>query len=105
MVANRDSITKIGIPLCELIIAGEGASSRATELAVRLQAMMARTTTYHKQYDTHEERVLNRHLNLYRNKLKAAKSDRERTHWQEKIAEQRRKLAAFKGTALDLDGL
>lgn len=107
MVANRDSITKIAMPMIDLIEEGDGGSAKVMELAARLRKMLARSGTYHKQYASNEERVLNRHLNLYRNKLAAAKNDRERQRWTEKLGEQRRKVAAYEASqrSLDLDGL
>lgn len=105
MVANRDSIGKVATPLCKLIIEGNGGSAEAMELAKRLKRLIDRSTTFHKQYDNHEERVLMRHLNLYKNKLAKAKTDRERQHWTTKLNEQRAKITAWKGQDLDLDGL
>lgn len=111
MVANRDSIAKIGLPLCDLIIEGRGGDAKVMELAGRLRTMLARSGTYRKQYEDHEERVLHRHLNLFKNKLRDAKTDRERIHWSAKVSIQRQKIAAYEASRsgavpdLDLDGL
>lgn len=112
MVMSRDSIVKVGRPLCAMIMNGEGASTRALEMAMKLDGMLARSGTYRRRYDDPEERVLHRHLNLYRNKAKAAKTASERGRWEGKVEEQLAKIAAFEAdrdmTAsadLDLDGL
>lgn len=104
MVANRESIIKVGTALAELVIEGGGSLPSAKQQARRLLALCQTGGTYRKKYDDPEERVLNRHLNLYRNKLAAAKTDAEKFRWKGKIAEQEAKLRQFHGE-LDLDGL
>lgn len=105
MVANRASIIKIGTQLAELVIEGGGNLPAAKEQARRLLAVCRQGGTYQKQYTDPQERVLNRHLNLYRNKLAAAKTDAERFRWKGKVVEQEAKLNAFYKEGLDLDGL
>lgn len=107
MAAQRDSINKAAIALCELVYEGGNILPAHIEAADRLMRFATVGGTYQKQYATHEERVLNRHLNLYVNKRDKATTPAQRLHWESKIAEQRHKLAQFKrGDApLDLDGL
>ena len=107
MVANRDSLAKVGLPLCRLIHEGYGGSAEVMELAKRLKSMLLRSGTYRKKYTDPTERVLHRHLNLYRNKKAKAKTDVERERWAEKIAEQQEKISQWKANQLnlDLDGL
>lgn len=104
MVANRMSIIAHGKLLAELVIEGGGTLPQAKDRARKLLAACNEGGTYQKKYDDPQERVLNRHLNLYRNKLAAAKTDAERFRWKGKIVEQEAKLKAFKAD-LDLDGL
>lgn len=107
MVAQRESIAKLGIPLAEMVISGGANTKEAVQLAIKLQRLCATVGTYTKQYETHEERVLHRHLNLYKNKLAKARTDTERARWIGKIAEQEEKIRLSRsGTDdLDLDGL
>ena len=119
MAAQRDSINKAAIALCELIYEGGNILPAHVEAANRLMKFATVGGTYQKQYATHEERVLNRHLNLYRNKLEKATTPSQRLHWNGKIAEQEQKLkqhARYVRTGkietllepvpdLDLDGL
>jgi len=104
MAAKRDSVNKAAIALCELVFEGGNILPAHVEAAKRLMKLATVGGTYRKQYDTHEERVLNRHLNLYKNKLETAATKAQRLHWQSKIAEQEMKLRQFRGE-LDLDGL
>lgn len=104
MVANRDSIAKVGIPLAEMVISGGANTKEAVDLAVKLLRFCQTVGTYTKQYATHEDRILHRHLNLYKNKLAKARTDAERARWTGKVAEQEEKIRLAK-TDLDLDGL
>lgn len=105
MVAKRDSIISLARPLCDLVINDGGNSAEAMSLALKLQRLVSSGGVYTKRYKDHEERVLNRHLNLYRNKLAKARTDAERLRWRTKVEEQEAKLAAYRGDDLDLDGL
>lgn len=111
MAAQRDSINKAAIALCELVYEGGNILPAHVEAADRLMRFATVGGTYQKQYDTHEERVLNRHLNLYINKRDKATTTSQRLHWESKIAEQEDKLRQFKReqaggrVGLDLDGL
>lgn len=104
MAAQRDSINKAAIDLCDLLDEGGAITPSHLEAAKRLRKLAEAGGSYKKKYDSPEERVLNRHLNLYRNKLKSAKSDAEKKRWRDKITEQQAKIATFRGE-LDLDGL
>lgn len=104
MVANRQSIAKVGKTLAELVIEGGGDTPTAKRLAEQLAELCDSVGVYRKRYETHEERVMHRHLNLYRNKLRKAKTDAERDRWQRKVTEQEARIAAF-SQPLDLDGL
>ena len=104
MVAQRDSINRAAKALCELVFEGGEITSIHQGSARRLMKLVEAGGAYQKKYDTHEERVLNRHLSLYRNKRDAAKTDIERERWNGRIREQQAKLRAFRGD-LDLDGL
>lgn len=103
MARDRESINKAAITLCDLLDEGGMITPAHLEAAKRLRKLAEAGGTYKKQYATNEERVLNRHLNLYRNKLRDAKTDTEKARWIGKIAEQKAKIEAFAG--LDLDGL
>ena len=92
MAAQRDSINKAAIALCELIYEGGNILPAHVEAANRLMRFATVGGTYQKQYATHEERVLNRHLNLYINKRDNATTTSQRLHWESKIAEQEEKL-------------
>lgn len=105
MVANREGISKVGKDLAELVIMGGAETAAAVRLARRLVALCEKVGAYDKQYETHEERVLMRHLNLYRNKLAKAETEPQRLRWRAKLIEQEQKVAAFKSADLDLDGL
>lgn len=107
MAAQRDSINKAAKALCELVFEGGEILPAHIEAAKRLEALAGSGGSYSKRYETHEERVLHRHLNLYRNKLETATTQAQRLHWASKIAEQQDKIAEFKGggSDLDLDGL
>lgn len=112
MASQRDSINKAAIALCDLINEGGLITESHRRLADRLRGLAGRGGTYQKQYRDHAERVLHRHLNLYKNKLSKAATDVERAHWQGKIAVQEAKLKAhYRGVSqsgtdgLDLDGL
>lgn len=121
MAAQRDSVNKAGKALCELVFEGGTITPAHIEAANRLMRFVEAGGSYSKQYDSHEERVLNRHLNLYRNKLSKAVTSAQRLHWQSKIAEQEAKIRKHKVWAkgiaapvaesqietddLDLDGL
>ncbi|WLJ71098.1 hypothetical protein [Sphingomonas phage Carli] len=108
MVANRESIAKVGKTLAELVIEGGGTLPKAMELARKLESLCEKVGTYQKRYDDPAERVLMRHLNLYRNKLAAAKTEPERLRWRAKLIEQEAKVSAFRSVPdqdLDLDGL
>ncbi len=104
MVAQRDSIAKVGKDLAELVIADGGNTPTAKRLAEKLMGFCAKVGTYTKQYETHEDRILHRHLNLYKNKLVKATTDAERARWIGKVAEQEEKIRLAQ-TDLDLDGL
>lgn len=84
-------------------LGGEITSAHQT-LANLLRKLAEAGGTYHKKYETNEERVLHRHLNLYINKRRDAKTDAAKDRWTGKIAEQRAKIQRFNGE-LDLDGL
>lgn len=108
MVANRDSIAKVGGRLAELVISGGADTKEAIDLAVKLERLCRDVGTYTKRYETHEERVLHRHLNLYINKRDKARTEPERLRWQAKVIEQQAKIDAIsspEGDDLDLDGL
>lgn len=108
MVQQRDSISKVGLTLAQLVLSGGGTGGKATELAAKLEALCTGKGRYEKRYNSPEERVLHRHLNLYRNKLAKAKTDADRERWRTKLSEQRAKIARFEAGApadLDLDGL
>ncbi len=108
MVANRASIIKVGLQLAELIIENGGTTGRAKALAHQLRVQCSIGGTYQKRYDTHEERVMYRHLNLYKNKLAAAVTAQEKARWKAKLAGQEALIKAHeanKSETLDLDGL
>jgi hypothetical protein len=108
MVANRESILKVGKTLAELVIEGGGATPTAVRMAEQLYGLCKDGGSYTKRYEDHEERVLMRHLNLYRNKLARAKTDAERSVWRTKFDAQEAKVRAYKSGGeqdLDLDGL
>ena len=105
MVANREGIGKVGARLAQLVISGGADSVEAIDLAVKLNRMCEKVGAYDKQYESHEERILMRHLNLYRNKLAKAETEPQRLRWKAKLIEQEQKVAAFKSADLDLDGL
>lgn len=116
MVAQRESIAKVGKSLSELVIEGGGTTPTAIRLAEKLQALCANVGTYQKRYDDPAERVLMRHLNLYKNKLEKAKTEPERLRWKAKVIEQEAKIRAWRSDDdghysgvpdqdLDLDGL
>lgn len=104
MVANRTSILNAARALADLVIEGGTITSQHKQLAAKVLSITDNSGAYVKRYATHEERVLMRHLNLYKNKLEAASTTAERERWSRKVAEQESKIAAFKGE-LDLDGL
>lgn len=104
MVANRTSILNAARSLADLVIEGGTITNQHKQLAAKVLSITDASGAYVKRYETHEERVLMRHLNLYKNKLAAAKTDAERARWSAKVAEQEAKLRAFHGE-LDLDGL
>lgn len=108
MVKNRDSIVKVGVELSDMVISGDGGTTLALDLAIKLRTMCRRVNAEGPQYSSHEERVLYRHLNLYKNKLKNAQTDAARAHWKKKIREQENRIERWKETGsndLDLDGL
>lgn len=111
MAAQRESINKAAKVVCELVFEGGSITPALHEAAQRLLRLADAGGTYRKQYENHDERVLNRHLNLYRNKAEAATTASVRLHWQSKVAEQEEKLRRFKReqaggrVGLDLDGL
>lgn len=109
MAAQRDSINKAAKALCDLVFEGGEILPGHVEAANRVMRLVESGGTYTKRFDSHEERVLNRHLNLYRNKLSKAVTSAQRLHWQTKIAEQEAKIRRHKiygtDTDLDLDGL
>ena len=104
MARERESINKAAIALCDLLDEGGAITTAHLDAAKRLRKLAEAGGTYKRRYDNNEERVLHRHLNLYRNKLRDAKTDGEKLRWRGKIADQQAKIAAFTGT-LDLDGL
>lgn len=116
MVTNRTSIVEHGAKLAEIVLNGDPLSAEATNLAVRLARACATGGSYKKKYEDPVERVLYRHLNLYRNKLKKAVTDYDRVIWRDKLRAQERKIAEYKEgqivtshvetpVELDLDGL
>lgn len=105
MVAKRDSIAKVGNRLAELVISGGANSVEAVDIAMNLQKLCGDVGRYEKRYETPEERVLYRHLNLYRNKLAKAHTESERLRWRSKLVAQEEKIQAHKAANLDLDGL
>lgn len=111
MVANRESIAVVGSALADMVLKGGGNSAQATELAVKLERLCANVGTYQKRYESHEERVLHRHLNLYINKRDKAATAAEKDRWQAKAIEQQARIAEFEAerqdgrTGLDLEGL
>lgn len=104
MVEQRQSIVKVGKELSDLVLVGGGNSSAARALAAKLAELCLGKGVYRKQHETHEDRVMHRHLNLYKNKLSKATSPYDVARWTEKVAEQERLMASRDGT-LDLDGL
>ena len=113
MSEKRDSIISLGKSLVKLVMEDGGSTAKAYEIAGRLDKLLRTSGTYTKQYATHEERVLHRHLNLYLNKRAKAQTAVEKNRWDAKVADQRAKIAAFEagvefdatGDDLDLDGL
>ncbi len=110
MVKHRESISRLGQRLSELVIEGGADTGTGRRLAEQLLALCKQGGVYRKQYGSHEERVLHRHLNLYRNKLEKAKTEPERLRWKAKVIEQEAKIRAHaRGDGvtddLDLDGL
>ena len=104
MVANRTSILNAARALADLVIEGGTITHQHKQLAAKVLAITDKSGAYIRQYETHEERVLMRHLNLYKNKLEAANTKLDKEHWVAKVAEQEVKVALFH-SALDLDGL
>lgn len=116
MVANRASIIDIGQKVAQLVLDGKADTVEANTLATRLLRLCVTGGSYKKRYDDPVERVLMRHLNLYRNKLKNAVTDVDRLIWRDKLRAQEKKVAAYKAgepvsshvetsVELDLDGL
>jgi hypothetical protein len=117
VVANRMSIIEVSSRLADMVLSGHGATSDATALAVRVQRACREGGTYKKKYETHEERVLMRHLNLYRNKMLKANNETDRGYWRHHFKMQEEKVAKFRAgglvsshvpadpVELDLDGL
>lgn len=111
MVMNRDSIIAKGRLLAELVLEGGSILPQHMAMARRLLEACSKGGTYHRQYDDPEQRVMMRHLNLYKNKMAAAKTESEKTRWKAKVLAQEDKIADWKGEliggvdGLDLDGL
>lgn len=103
MAKDRQSINKAATELCDLLDEGGTITLIHRQAADRLRKLAEAGGTYRRKYETNEERVLHRHLNLYRNRLRDAKTESEKLRWQSKIVEQKSKIEAFNG--LDLDGL
>lgn len=96
MVKNRDSIRSLGEALSDLVISGGANTARAVEIANKLNRLCREGGAYQKRYEDAEERILMRHLNLYKNKRNKAVTNVERARWQGKIIEQEAKIAAFR---------
>lgn len=117
MVTNRESIVSHANALADMVLDGHGATAMATRKAQQIKSFTKTAGTYKRQYTDPEERVLHRHLNLYRNKLAKAQSDAEKARWQGKVHEQQIKIKAYEDggglvtmadmrkSNLDLDGL
>lgn len=110
MTRNRLSINRVARELSELVLEGGAILPAHKTLAESLLKLAGGGGVYRKKYESEEERVLNRHLNLYRNKHAAAKTAGERAHWWAKIVAQEEKIDEWQATrptarVLDLDGL
>lgn len=110
MVTQRQSIVQVGNALADHVLNG-GETTEGIRLASKLKELCEGRGRYVKKYEDPEERILMRHLSLYKNKLAYAKSDAEKTRWREKLRDQRAKIADYHAqkaggrTGLDLDGL
>lgn len=111
MVAERESLVKAALRLVELIEEGGSILPAHRQMADRLKKLCNSRGAYTKQYEDHEERVLMRHLNLYKNKLAKARSDTDKRTWEIKVLSQMGKISAWRAGRdgqnpdLDLDGL
>lgn len=104
MVKERESLTRVGSALAQEVINGRGGGTKAFDLAMRLEKLCAGRGRYEKRYETHEERVLHRHLNLYKNKMAKARTDEDKLHWHSKVILKQREIDALK-VEHDLEGL
>lgn len=104
MVEQRTSIIAASKVLAELVLEGGSITSAHKQAATRLLGLCKGKGVYERQYQSHEERVLYRHLNLYKNKLAKAVTPAEKNRWTAKVEEQEAKISSQNGT-LDLDDL
>lgn len=111
MVAKRDSIIRIARQLCDEVLESGMSSAKEIDLAQKLKRLCDNRGRYQKKYEDPEERVLMRHLSLYKNKLAYSKQDKAKERWRKKLREQEEKIADWRAqksggrTGLDLDGL
>jgi hypothetical protein len=104
MVEQRASIISASLALAELVNEGGTITSIHRKAAERVIGLCRGKGVYRKKYDTHEERVLHRHLNMYKNKLAKATSAADRNHWKAKIVDQEALIAAA-SNLMNLDDL
>ena len=110
VVKERESLLSAASALAKHVLSG-GNTEEGIALAVEVEKLCEGRGVYVRKYDDPVERVLMRHLNLYKNKLAKARTDADKTKWREKLREQNSKIEQWKyensggRIGLDLDGL